>query len=214
MNIKAIMSGMLLALSLSACAVTPPSPAQERAENTVTAMPAWFTSNPTDDRFLFAAGTDTSADPQFAVDRALLAATRSLALQRSAHIAATSRDFVSENGAVDARRQSGQADRATKLSVSTMLGQYTVVETKMIPINGQYRAYVLVKGQKPEVSVAAIVDDKTKAAEKSEDDKTAEKAKKAYMELEGDIKASGSSEPPAPKAQPRAKVEASPTTGG
>ena len=156
--LKAAAAAALLT-TLAACASTVPEgpkvtdAPQVRAQVTVADMPDWFTKPPAvEGQWLFAAGTDTSSDPQFAVDRAILAATRALALQRAANIAATSRDFVTESGPVDARHQSGQADRATKLTVQAALGQWTVIETKLIPNGGQYRAYVLIRGPRPDAA--------------------------------------------------------------
>jgi len=215
----------IITMCLAACQ-TPPPPdtVQARAEAVVAGMPTWFAAPPaTEGQWLYAAGTDTSSDPQFAIDRALLAATRTLALQRAGHIAATSRDFVSESGPVNARSQNGQADRATKLSVSAMLGAYTVVETKLIPSNGQYRAYILIRCARPDTTTPAPQADAAKMKGKEEEDRTKGEAEKAFKALDKEDEAAAIEppstvpvqqrkaaaiveEPPAPKSAAQPKV--------
>ncbi len=198
-----------MTLLLGACQTTPPplpDSAHHRAEALLGQMPAWITTPPTTEGgWLYAAGTDQSSDAQFAVDRALLAAARSLAFQETTHLAATSRDFITESGASGHRQQNGQADRATRMSVSVQLPAYTITHTKIVVAGSQFRAYVLIRSARPDADAGDAednsADDTTKAKAKTDDETRSAAANKALDALD---------EAPPPAAAPRPPVTTAP----
>lgn len=144
---------------VTACSPDPGSPAwtaqqaQRKEEaraaavkGAVDEMPSWYTA-PADDAFAITApGTATSPDLQFALDKAVLAAKRSLADRLNSKLSAKIKEYTAESGTGEIPQVTTESERTTinLISEVTLTG-YAVKEQKLIPAGGQYRAYVLLQ---------------------------------------------------------------------
>lgn len=187
------------ALTLAACASPPPgSPGwnaqqeQNRQEaragavkSAVDDLPSWFLAPPTDANALYAPGTANSADLQFALDKAVLAAKRTLADRISSKLSAKMKEFLAESGAAEDAQVMTESERVTtNLITEANLSGYSVSQTKLIPAGTQYRAYVLL--QYPLGSANRILVDQVN---KNNLLQNKLRASKAFQELEQDIQA-------------------------
>ena len=191
---------ILVALLLGACAEKGIDPASlpPGAATTMAAAPDWFAKPPEGtDTAVFGVGTDASADPQFAVDRATLAAVRSLVMQKAMRLDLALKDHVEEIGSGNARRIAGTSERTSNASVGTMAGPYSVMDSKVIAqADGRFRAYVLIRGQVAQPTVPS--------PPPSEEIIRGD-AEQAQKDLGRDA-AGHSPEPPAPAAAPQSPV--------
>lgn len=144
---------------LAACAPDPGSPAwtaqqaQKKEEartaaikGAVDEIPSWYSAVPDDETALYAPGTAASSDLQFALDKAVLAAKRSLADRLNGKISAKIKEFIAESGAAEGTPPTSESERTTTNLISEVaLTGYVVKEQKFIPSGGQYRAYVLLQ---------------------------------------------------------------------
>ena len=187
-----------VALSIAACAApepgTPAFTAQleqkkqearvDAVKSSISDLPSWFTTPPTDENAVYAAGTATSSDLQFAQDKAVLAAKRSLADRINSKLSAKMKDFISESVASENAPLLTHSERVTQnLITEVNLSGYAVKETKFIPSGPQYRVYVLLQyplGNANRFLVEQV--NKDTALE------TQLQASKAYQELEADIR--------------------------
>jgi hypothetical protein len=156
MAMRKILSGIAL-LTLAACSTPQPgSPAymamaaQTQQDNKVqlvkassAEVPDWYGEPHAEDRYLTASGTALSTDMQFSIDKAILAAKRTIADQINSRISAKTKDYVSENGEV---QQGSMSERTTINTVTEVsLTGYNVVQKKIVPTGTQYRSYVLLQ---------------------------------------------------------------------
>lgn len=193
-----VVGAVLGALSLAACASPEPgSPAwtaqqaqkkeEARAEavkEAVAEIPSWYGNPPNDEFSIYAPGTATSTDLQFALDKAILAAKRSLADRVNSRLSSKMKEFVSESGAGENAQVLNESERVTSnLITEVNLTGYAVTERKMIPSGNQYRAYVLV--QYPLGSANRLLVEQVK---KNDLLQGRLRASKAFQELEEDIR--------------------------
>ncbi len=149
-----VAASVLLVCALAACSGTPKPGTPEFAaaqhdfqvEKTKTAAdqtPDWFMNPPKSDGFIYATGTATSSDLQFAVDKAVLNAKYQLADQMSGKVSGKQKDFITETAGGQA---SGTAEKTTSNIVADVaLPAYQVVQRKVVPVDTQFRSYVLVQ---------------------------------------------------------------------
>jgi hypothetical protein len=158
--------------------------AEKAAVKTVASeVPDWYVNPPKDEHALYAAGTANSTDLEFAIDKAILSAKRSLADRVNGSVSSQHKEYLQE-GAGGAR-PTLVSDRTTINKVTdVVLTGYTVVQTKLVPSDTQYRAFVLL--QYPLAGLAAAA---PKQAEHQAADDTKAKAAKAYDDLQKDIDA-------------------------
>jgi len=157
---RSALCAVLGALTLAACASPPPgSPAwtaeqeQKKQEARVDAvkssvddLPSWYTSPPTDEFALYAPGTGTSADLQFAEDKAVLGAKRALADRVNSKLSSKMKEFISESGTGENTQVQAESERVTSnLITEVNLSGYTLTQKKFVPAGNQYRAYVLLQ---------------------------------------------------------------------
>jgi len=157
---RSMLFAVLGAIGLAACSSPQPgSPAftaqqaqkaQEARVDSVKAAvdesPAWFVSPPADEFSVYSPGTATSADLQFAVDKAVLSAKRSLADRVNSKLSAKMKDFISESGAGEDTQILHEGEQVTSnLITEVNLASYNVTERKIIPSGPQYRVYVLLQ---------------------------------------------------------------------
>ncbi|MBF0561071.1 MAG: hypothetical protein HQL37_03430 [Alphaproteobacteria bacterium] len=150
----------LSALALAACASPPPGSPEWVAEqeqnkqearvnavkSTVDELPSWYTTLPTDAVSVYAAGVGASTDLQFAEDKAVLAAKRSLADHINSRLSSKMKEFLSESGAGENAQVMAESERVTSnLITEVNLSGYSITEKKFIPAGQQYRVYVLLR---------------------------------------------------------------------
>ena len=196
---------LCVALTMAACASpepgTPAFTAQleqkkqeartDAVKSSISDLPSWFTSPPTDEDAVYAAGTATSSDLQFAQDKAILAAKRTLADRISSKLSAKMKDFIAESGAAENAPLMAHSERVTQnLITEVNLSGYAVKETKFIPSGAQYRVYVLL--QYPLGSANRLLVDRVNKDTALESQL---QASKAYQELEADIRDARASKP-------------------
>lgn len=146
-------------------------------------LPSWYTSPPTDEISVYAAGTSTSSDLQFAEDKAVLGAKRALADRINSKVSAKMKEFVTESGAGENVQMLAESERVTSnLITEVNLSGYIIKETKFIPAGTQYRVYVLL--QYPLGNANRMLVDQVNKNNLLEGKL---RASKAYQELEADI---------------------------
>jgi len=205
---RSALCAVLGTLTLAACASpqpgTPAWTAQQEqnkqearadaVKSAVDDLPSWYISQPTDEFSIYAAGTGTSSDLQFAEDKAVLGAKRALADRINSKLSSKMKEFLSESGAGENTQVQAESERVTNnLITEVNLSGYTVTQKKIIPAGQQYRAYVLL--QYPLGSANRILVDQVN---KNSVLQGKVRASKAFQDLEKDIqdarKASGGGE--------------------
>ena len=88
---------------LQGCATTNPEIAAEKAkkeiaEGTIEEQPKWFKKIPKSKKILYAKGTAISGDMQISVDKATIAAKRSLADKLDSYVSSKTKMFAKESG--------------------------------------------------------------------------------------------------------------------
>ena len=158
----------------------------EAVKASVEEAPSWFFTNPDADEFsVYAAGTATSADLQLAVDKAVLAAKRTLADRINGKLSSKMREFISETGSAENAQVLSESERVTSnLITEVNVAGYSVKQQKVNPSGGQYRAYVLL--QDPLGSANRILVDQVK---KNDLLQSKLRASKAFEDLEKEIQA-------------------------
>lgn len=193
------------ALAVAACAGPEPgSPAwtaqqeqkkqEARAEtvkDAVAEIPTWYGNPPDDDVAIYAPGSASSTDLQFAIDKAVIAAKRSLADRLNSRLSAKLKEYLTESGAAEDARMLTETESVTSNLVTEVnLTGYSVTERKMIASGNQYRAYVLV--QYPLASANRLLVDQV---QKDEQLHGKLRASGAFQELERDIEAARKAKP-------------------
>ena len=146
-------------------------------------LPSWYTSPPTDEVSVYAAGTSTSSDLQFAEDKAVLGAKRALADRINSKLSSKMKEFVAESGAGENVQVRAESERVTQnLITEVNLSGYVIKEKKFIPAGPQYRVYILL--QYPLGSANRMLVDQVNKDSLLEGKL---QASKAYQELEADI---------------------------
>ncbi len=209
-------------LVLAACAEAQPgtpafTAAQEQhrqeqqadsVKDAVADLPSWYLTPPVDDVALYAPGTATSADLQFAVDKAVIGAKRALADRINSRLSSKLKEFLSESGAADDAKAMIESERVTNnLITEVNLSGYQITEKTVKPAGSQFRAYVLV--QYPLGKANRLLLDQIQKSDLLE---SKVQASKAFQELEQDIQAARppapQAAPPAPDAKPADKIPA------
>jgi len=157
---RPVLSAIFGALTLAACAGpqpgTPAFTAQQEqrkqearvdaVKDSVSEMPSWFTTPPVDEFSIYAPGTSTSADLQFAEDKAILSAKRALADRVNSKLSSKMKEFLAESGSGENAQVTAESERVTSnLITEVNMAGYNVTQKKFLPAGTQYRAYVLLQ---------------------------------------------------------------------
>ncbi|MBX9635122.1 MAG: hypothetical protein K2X44_09090 [Magnetospirillum sp.] len=209
---RSALCAVLGALTLAACASPQPgTPAwtaqqeqkkQEARADAVKAsvddLPSWVTNPPSDEFSIYAPGTATSSDLQFAEDKAILGAKRALADRINSKLSSKMKEFLSESGTGESPQLLAESERVTSnLITEVNLSGYAIPQKKFVPAGQQYRAYVLL--QYPLGSANRILVDQVN---KNSLLQGKVRASKAFQDLEKDIqdaRKSGAAGEPAKK---------------
>ena len=109
-------------------------------------IPSWYGAHADDEFALFAPGTATSTDLQFALDKAVLAAKRALADRVNSKLSAKIKEFTAEAKTGEIPQVTTESERTTINLISDVtLNGYAVKEQKFVANGGLYRAYVLLQ---------------------------------------------------------------------
>jgi hypothetical protein len=150
---------------------------------TTAEIPEWYVNPPRDDSAHYAAGTANSADLEFAVAKAILAAKRAMADRFGGSVSAQHKELLQEVGGK--AEPAVASDRTTTNRMTeVVLHGYTVVETKLVASDTQYRAFVLLQ-----FPLANAVSPPGRKPEPEAVQETKLKATKAFEELQKDIDA-------------------------
>jgi len=151
----------------------------EKTKTAANQAPDWYMNPPRDDGYLYAAGTATSTDLQFAVDKAILNAKYQLADQMNGKVSGKQKDFITETSG---GQHSGTAERATSNVVADIaLPAYRVIERKVVPVDTQFRSYVLLQ------FAAAGVPPPPQQQAMASPASIQQQADAAHRELQGDV---------------------------
>jgi len=187
----------------------------EKTKSAAEQAPEWYLNPPKTDGYIYAAGTATSSDLQFAVDKAILNAKYQLADQMNGKVSGKQKDFITETAGGQA---SSTAERATSNMVADIaLPAYQVLQRKVVPADTQFRSYVLLqfavaRGDLPQQTASAAPPPAS----------LQKQAEAAHRELQSDV-ATAKEEAPAkavvaypigmpPPAQPQTQTAEVPAT--
>jgi hypothetical protein len=114
-------------------------------EETLSNVPGWYITPPSDPNFLFATGTATSRDMQLARDKAGDAARMDIAKTIETKFEGLSKRFQEEVGTGTDAQYLDMFTQATKAVVSQVLSGVTIEKTEIKNEAGLFRVYVLAK---------------------------------------------------------------------
>jgi hypothetical protein len=194
LSVCAVLGAATLALAGCAQPGTPAWTAQqeqkkeearvEAVKAAVDEAPSWFLSSPVDPNAIYAPGTAVSGDLQFAIDKAVIGAKRSLADRVNSRLSGKMKEFISETGVGENAQVLSESERVTSnLITEVNVAGYTVTEKKIVPTGNQYRAYVLL--QYPLGGANRILVDQVKKNSVLE---SKLRSSKAFQDLEADIR--------------------------
>jgi hypothetical protein len=159
---------------------------KKQAQESIGAMPDWYSAPPADGITINAAATAVSNDMQLAVDKATQDAKANLADKLQGLMSGKMKQFVSESGSSDNSDLQKESTRvSSNLFTNVSLAGYIVKEQKLIQQGTGFRSFVLVSypiGMANRLLVEKIKENSllnTKLA-----------ASKAYEELEREIQKS------------------------
>ena len=151
---KTTLISMLLATSmLGGCmtTVTPGSPeaymqmekerkerAADQLEDTLDDMPKWYKKVPTSNHAVYAAGSSTSTDPQYAIEKAVLRAKITLADRLNGQLRQKMKSVMAENDEIGTSVTKNVID-------GVEVSGYRLKEKELLVENGEVRAYVLLE---------------------------------------------------------------------
>ena len=152
MNKTTVISMLLATSMLGACAsVTPGSPeaymqmekerkeiAAEQLEDTLDDMPKWYKKVPTSNHAVYAAGTSTATDPQYATEKAVLRAKITLADRLKGKLSQQIKSVMADNTEVGTQITKNVID-------GVEVSGYRLKEKELMVENGEVRAYVLLE---------------------------------------------------------------------
>ena len=153
-------------------------------EQTVINIPEWFRKPPKSDHAVYAVGTATSPDIQFAIDKSDLAAKRSLADRLNSQLSSKLKEFLEEQGQGEDQVVITEASRVTtNLITEVNVSGYSRIDSAIVAQGTKYRAYVLLEypvGKANRILVNQVKKNKILESKL--------RASKAFKELEEDIK--------------------------
>jgi hypothetical protein len=116
------------------------------AKKTAEDVPAWMLILPDDDKAFYSAGTAVSRDMQMAIDKANLAAKRSLADRIGGELSSQIKEFIIEGGEMyDSDLITLDVERVTKNVIGRInVAGYVPSKMEVYPLGTMYRVYALI----------------------------------------------------------------------
>ena len=175
---------------LQSCATDPRIVAEQQkakiAKQSLKETPKWFKKLPKKKKVLYAKGTAVSGDMQLSIDKAKIAAIRSLAEKLESTISSKTKQFAKETGIDEMTEVYTELEQVTINSVkeASIVG-FNEYKSKTVLIGSKYRTFYVLefpidKANKillSQIKNNALVEQSIKASE-------------AYKELEEEIKSS------------------------
>ena len=136
---------------LQSCATTNPEIAAEKAkkeiaEGTIEEQPKWFKKIPKSKKILYAKGTAISGDMQISVDKATIAAKRSLADKLDSYISSKTKMFAKESGIDELSSIYSELEQVT---INTIKEAHIVgfkeYKSETIVFGSKYRTYYVLE---------------------------------------------------------------------
>lgn len=152
MNKSIVMAALLGATVLAGCSsIQPGSPESfaklekerverenDRLEDLVDDMPKWYLKVPTSDHAVYASGTSSAKDPQYAIEKAVLRAKITLADRLDGKLSQQNKSVVADDTEI--------GTQITKNVINGVnVSGYRVKEKELLIENGSVRAYVLLE---------------------------------------------------------------------
>lgn len=152
MNKNTLITMLLATSMLGACAsVTPGSPEAfmqmqkeknekiaEQLEDTLDDMPDWYKKVPTSNLAVYAAGTSTATDPQYAIEKAVMRAKVTLADRLKGQMSQTSKTVIADETEVGTQVTKNKID-------GVEVSGYRMKEKELLIEGTKVRAYVLLE---------------------------------------------------------------------
>jgi|TARA_B100001971_G_scaffold1859_1_gene1478 hypothetical protein len=132
---------------LQGCVTTNPDVAKLKVTKaTIKEEPKWFTKLPKSKKILYAKGTALSGDMQLSLDKATIAAKRSLAETLDSYISSKTKTFVTETGMDEASTMYSELEQVTINSIKEahIIG-FKEYKSKTIGIGSKYRTYYVME---------------------------------------------------------------------
>ena len=172
---------------LQGCETTNPNTAKLKVTKaTIKEEPKWFTKLPKSKKILYAKGTALSGDMQLSIDKATIAAKRSLAETLDSYISSKTKTFVTETGMDEASTMYSELEQVTINSIKEahIIG-FKEYKSKTIGIGSKYRTYYVMEYPIGKANKILISQIKNNALLEG-----SVKASAAYKDLEKEIQGS------------------------
>ena len=132
---------------LQGCETTNPNTAKLKVTKaTIKEEPKWFKKLPKSKKILYAKGTALSGDMQLSIDKATIAAKRSLAETLDSYISSKTKIFLKEVGAGELSDIYTEMEQVTidTIKEAHIIG-FDIYKKKTIEIGSKYRTYAVVE---------------------------------------------------------------------
>lgn len=107
-------------------------------------VPDWYGSDSmVTDKAIYATGTDTSKDMQFAIDKAMMNARIELANRINVNVESMVRESALEQGTADMKSVDREVDRVSKIVTKQSLSLYKREKLYLVKEKDGYRAFVM-----------------------------------------------------------------------
>lgn len=109
-------------------------------------VPEWYLQVPREDRAIYAVASETSADMQFSIDRAVMSATRDIAFRLNNEVSQKFRDYAAETGSGETGTVTRDTERLS-ISNSNFVNIVGVerIRTEVYREGNRFRSYVLIR---------------------------------------------------------------------
>tara|TARA_B100001013_G_scaffold49889_1_gene26182 strand:- start:483 stop:1058 length:576 start_codon:yes stop_codon:yes gene_type:complete len=119
---------------------------EEVAKQTIEETPEWFAEFPKSETMLYARGTAVSGDMQLSIDKASIAAKRSLADKLKSIISSKTQMFAKEAGMDENTKIYNELEQITSNTINeTKIGSYNEFKSKTVLIGSKYRTFFVLE---------------------------------------------------------------------
>jgi len=120
---------------------------RDRVKEQIEAIPEWFKAPPQDEKNIYAVGTSTTPDLQFAIDAANLNAKYMLADRINSRLRSQFKQFRAKvgTGDLDAEVMTELEKAVKNITTNTDVSGYSQAKLDVVPHGSQYRVFVLLE---------------------------------------------------------------------
>jgi len=187
MKLAAHITILVCFVFLQGCETTNPNTAKLKVTKaTMKEVPKWFTKLPKSKKVLYSKGTAISGDLQLSIDKATIAAKRSLAETLNSYISSKTKTFVTETGMNEDSSMYSELEQVTMnvIKEANIVG-FKEYKSKTIGIGSKYRTYYVMEYPIGKANKILISQIKNNALLEG-----SVKASAAYKDLEKEIQGS------------------------